>query len=90
MSDDLIKRSDAIKALHDEWDECLVVDESGEHIADICEDVIDTIPSADRPQGEWIDAKNAGWKCTVCGKWSNGQYDYCPNCGARMKGADDE
>lgn len=44
----------------------------------------------DRPQGEWIDAKNAGWKCTVCNKWSNGQYDYCPNCGARMKGADDD
>jgi len=50
--EDLIKRSEAIKALHDEWDECLVVDESGEYIADICENVIDTIPSADRPQ--WI------------------------------------
>lgn len=45
----------------------------------------------DGPQGEWIDAKNAGWKCTVCGKWSNGQYDYCPNCGADMrKGTGDE
>lgn len=45
------------------------------------------VTPVDRPRGEWIDAKNAGWKCTVCGKWSNGQYDYCPNCGARMKGA---
>lgn len=45
-----IYRDDAIKALHNEWDECLVVDESGEYIADICEDVIDTIPSADRSQ----------------------------------------
>ena len=45
-----IYRDDAIKALHNEWDECLVVDESGEYIADICEDVIDTIPSADK----WI------------------------------------
>ena len=49
---------------------------------------------ADRPQGEWIDISE--WyaprqKCSICetivvGYGSN----FCPNCGARMKGADDE
>ena len=44
---------------------------------------------ADRPQGEWIDCKG-GWKCTVCNKWSDGQYAFCPHCGADMRGEDNE
>lgn len=53
--------------------------------------------AADRPQGEWIDRGMrvpCSWvkKCSLCGhetdtwRWCN----FCPNCGARMKGADDE
>ena len=55
---------------------------------------LDTIPSIDidRPQGEWI--KDAEWwcvyKCSVCGDTFDELTNYCPNCGARMKGADDE
>jgi DNA-directed RNA polymerase subunit RPC12/RpoP len=58
---------------------------------------------ADRPQGKWVTEYNGnGWNdywnytCSNCGK----KYEradavlyyarYCPNCGARMKGADDE
>ena len=44
---------------------------------------------ADRPQGKWIDCKG-GWKCTSCNKWSDGQYTFCPHCGAKMKGIDNE
>ena len=54
--------------------------------------------SADRPQGEWkrrlVDnGFNADWVCSECGyrvKTDFVSFNYCPNCGARMKGADDE
>lgn len=54
--------------------------------------------TADRPQGEWIhdDSSPIAYRCTACNTlqhWSviqNGRYRFCPNCGARMKGADDE
>ena len=50
---------------------------------------------ADRPQGEWIieiDVNgNTYGRCSICGmRQYAGQLNYCPNCGAQMKGADDE
>lgn len=50
-----------------------------------------------RPQGEWIETSE-GTKCSNCHKlpYDDGEYiadwhsDFCPNCGARMKGVDDE
>ena len=58
---------------------------------------------AKRPQGEWIwgNEKKSWHKCSVCGEPAYSYYDeladdveelfdFCPNCGARMKGADDE
>ena len=51
--------------------------------------------SIDRPQGEWIieiDANgNTYGRCSVCGmKQYAGQLNFCPDCGARMKGAGNE
>lgn len=51
---------------------------------------------ADRPQGEWeiyvispFDGEDC--RCSECGYTGCAPYwDYCPNCGARMKGADDD
>lgn len=52
--------------------------------------------------GEWIEDYNNTYgrcrmKCSVCGKFSgiggvksNQRKPFCPNCGARMKGINDE
>ena len=56
-----------------------------------------------RPQGKWIDAEiplESGGSmpiqvCNLCKTfyplaYTGGGHRFCPNCGARMKGADDE
>ena len=56
-------------------------------------------PTIDRPQGEWIKHIDdlfpceSTQECSICHaeQFINGNDDnYCPNCGARMKGANDE
>jgi ribosomal protein S27AE len=93
MNDDLIKRKDALNALIRmdgiKIDKALAMGE------------IRSIPSADRPQGEWIITEQDNghkWthrKCSECGKGiieplGVSGMNFCPNCGARMKGADYE
>lgn len=89
MSEDLIKRSDAIKAMRD----TLVAAEIPYAV-----NALFKVPSADRPQGEWIEQEDC-WQCSECGdeyvlevdvKPIDAKMYYCPSCGARMKGADDE
>ena len=110
---DLIKREDAIKAIEelpnayngwsDAYDKAYIIG------------TLEEVPSADRPQGEWIAVSsydafggseelwNAHGNPTAfhyCSKCKAQSYvnefgeelltDYCPNCGCRMKGADDE
>ena len=95
MSEDLIRRSDAIKALKREksdWNNDYNVP------IDHCIERLNKVKSADRPQGEWkrrlVDnGFNADWVCSECGyrvKTDFVSFNFCPNCGARMKGADDE
>lgn len=92
MNDDLIKRSAAIKVVR--------------HISmefvdtDTRQKLIEAIPSADRPQGEWINKHE--WangfyerECSICGAMKpilmhTAKVNFCPSCGRRMKGADDE
>lgn len=58
---------------------------------------------ADRPQGEWLDYEipneDGGAMpiqvCSLCKTfyplaYTGGGHRFCPNCGCRMKGADDE
>lgn len=49
------------------------------------------VHDTERPQGEWWnmqddDLKISDFKCSVCNYWSDGDYNYCPNCGAKMGG----
>ena len=83
MSDDLIKREDAMQVafLYPFFSDALMEE-------------INAIPSADRPQGEWkrriVDnGFNADWVCSECGyrvKTDFVNYKFCPNCGADMRG----
>lgn len=59
--------------------------------------ILNDLPSAERLKGVWIHDYHFGLalpehKCSVCGEWeySDRESNFCPNCGARMKGADDE
>ena len=90
---DLIRREDAIKALY----------KYSFVSKDVIEREINAIPSADRPQGEWVDAEiplESGdtmpiQVCNLCKTfyplaYTGGGHRFCPNCGARMlKGVDD-
>ena len=107
MSDDLIKREDAIKALRLEYPMMPMFKELREEWAiktegyRKAEGVIMRLPSADRPQGEWKPLDRTWgretWYCTNCEDavvdmptyMGIALYKYCPNCGAKMKGATD-
>ena len=65
---------------------------------------LDKMPTVDAvpvKHGEWQDKIVAFYrKCSVCGccvEWdkkpflfANGEYNYCPNCGAKMDGGKDD
>ena len=67
---------------------------------------VELVPKADRPQGEWIKHDEDRDYCSVCkhifktrtltkqDKWTTYVddlgYNFCPNCGAKMKGASDD
>lgn len=59
---------------------------------------VHNLPSVDRPRGEWIavedDCENIYWECSNCedafylevGTPKSNNYNYCPCCGADMRG----
>ena len=96
MSDDLIRRSDAIKALNREksdWNCDYNVP------IDNCIKRLNKVKSADRPQGHWTKTDVATYRCSECGKIQIAddvnELNFCCCCGSRnkmrrWKGADDE
>ena len=63
-------------------------------VSDI-EDAPSVVPS--REEGEWVHLAGIGYRCSNCNEYTKSEKpfhkpkgNYCPNCGARMKGADDE
>ena len=52
------------------------------------------LPSAERKRGRWITKSTNGEMfdvCSACGyvEWDD-PHNYCPNCGAEMRGEEDE
>ena len=100
---ELVYKDEAYKAIdnciRDGWDR-ISPSEAKMNIRHLVSDVSE----ADRPQGEWYQIKDHKvmgegylWHCSLCGhrvyQDSSANYpteNYCPTCGARMKGADDE
>ncbi len=89
-----IEKQAAIKAVHAEFDECLVWDESGQYTANEVENVLEAIPPADvRPvvRGQWIEDESGIVICSNCGEeheWDNYRANFCDTCGADMRGGD--
>ena len=93
---DLIKRSDAINSIYKLKKTVIKHDVLNYHdgLFDALE-VVQNLPSTDKPQGKWIieiDTNgNTYGRCSICGmKQYAGQLNFCPDCGAKMKGIDDE
>lgn len=86
---DLISRADAIEALGEEppvwYDGEDEIAERDQWRADI--EAIKSVPSADRPRGEWIAEEEYGdlWTCDQCGFANEHNDNFCPNCGADMR-----
>ena len=103
---DLISRAEAIEALRYAQHRFTVADEAGgmgsvKWSEDViyfaaAERVLTELPSADRPRGEWIDEDGTYYaNCSECGyqmdtRQERGYFRFCPNCGADMKGDQNE
>lgn len=87
---DLISRAEAIEELGEYFDHLKRIDKRGikriEPISLDCKGIINELPSADRPSGEWIIRENGNKECSLCGRERQDGWDYfCGYCGARMK-----
>jgi rubrerythrin len=85
-------REEAIKTLHELWRE--TNDSWYEEVYNMAIEALQ-----DRPEGEWTKTVDGnGWndwwvfKCPLCGativdeQSRSWKYNFCPSCGARMKG----
>lgn len=56
------------------------------------ERVLDSLPTAqpERKPGRWKGEGMGYYRCSWCGEVSHPQTNFCPNCGADMRGEQDE
>lgn len=84
-ADDLISRQAAIECLIDalyDLDEADYVDNT------FIEEELKKVPAVqpEQKKGRWIQSKHTDTVlCSQCGKCYGDEYNYCPNCGAKMK-----
>ena len=84
--------------------EAMLDEEMLGHMLGYIEDAPSVVPSCqknrqvERAEGEWIyTSDRSGYignpfeQCSICGvEYEQAPFNYCPNCGAKMKGTDDE
>ena len=103
--DEYVKRDDALHALEhiNPVDYGAIWNYEAHHYAGEClmdcKEAIDSIPAADVVlvvHGRWVTHYRSGtpvaegYVSTCCDMWNNRKSDYCPNCGAKMDGGDDD
>ena len=97
---DLISRQDAVNTIKRYKHR---LQGKGQTYGFLLEEFEHQIPSAEAVQGEWIEVEddydNIYWECSNCedafvldvGTPKDNNYNFCPNCGAKMsKGGDNE
>ena len=90
MSDDLIRRSDAIEAIRNIVAQYIpFLNRVTESLPLNCEIAIRSVPSAERPQGEWIRDDIGTLICSECKRPRRdnriGHTNFCNSCGADMR-----
>ncbi len=98
MSKETIYREDAIKAFRSTVARCDPLLNGINMTLPLVEIALRLVPSADRPQGKWFKDDEGTFICSACGSGYKDQptcmgrpmFEYCPVCGVRMKGADDD
>lgn len=97
-SEELIRRSDAIDALY-HYQESV---EMGIKSFPLAIKAMNDIPTIEPKRGKWVRAINNCDQayhnyCSLCREWNgldvegwNWTPNFCPNCGADMRGKDDE
>ena len=92
---DLIKREDAIAEIC----KARTPDVASHQYAELFINAVCRAPSVDRPRGEWVNVKisisgDSSAECSLCGAVVHNNFSnvisFCPNCGADMRGEDDE
>ena len=79
MNNDLISRGALKKAITQNRE----IDRNA--VCDVL-DIIDNAPAVERPHGEWLE-DSGNIACSHCHTiWLYRRTDFCPNCGAEMKG----
>lgn len=94
---DLISRKAAIEAVGKLRDGCDNGGWCGECRIDYPDkdaiDVLEALPTAEPKRGYWKYNAKIGtfkvWTCDQCGWNSEAEFNYCPNCGAKMEGERD-
>ena len=95
--DDLISRQAILGKIRDYIEEYSDLEPNGEHNLKWCamreaEEVVLTEPPAQAEQrtekrtGHWFDVGSLSCRCSECGCKNNKESNYCPECGAYMKG----
>ena len=87
---DLISRQAAIDAIESNYRKMGLSHNDGAKL----EKILKSLPSAEPTHGEWVNewkdidgGRMYGACCSVCHTIGHSGYNYCPNCGAKMKGA---